>query len=117
MTTDSPLRSRLRAALLEARRARDPATVSTLRTALSALENAEAVPDDGPAAGALEQAPLGAGATEARRRVLTDADERALLDAEIASLHEAEQAYADAVPERAAAAQRAATVLADLRDA
>ena len=40
MTTDSPLRDRLRAALLTARKARDAETVSTLRTALAALENA-----------------------------------------------------------------------------
>ena len=76
MTTDSPLRTRLRAALLEARRARDAETVSTLRTALAALENAEAVPSDA-RAGALEDAPTGVGAAEAERRLLTDADELA----------------------------------------
>jgi hypothetical protein len=117
MTTDSPLRTRIRGALLEARRARDAETVSTLRTALAALENAEAVPADGRAAGAWEQAPVGAGATEARRRVLSDADELAVVDAEIASLHEAGSAYAGSVPERARAARRAAEVLAVLRDA
>ena len=72
MTTDSPLRDRLRSALLEARRARDTEAASTLRTALAALENAEAVPV-GETSGAIEDAPLGAGATEARRRVLSDA--------------------------------------------
>ena len=86
MTTDSPLRTGLRAALLQARRARDAETVSTLRTALAALENAEAVPTAA-RAGAMEQAPVGVGAAEAARRVLSDADELALLDEEIASLH------------------------------
>ncbi|WP_207208586.1 hypothetical protein [Nocardioides oleivorans] len=115
MTTDSPLRSRLRRALLEARRARDAETVSTLRTALAALENAEAVPAEA-TAGALEDAPIGVGATEAPRRVLSDADEVAVLDAEIASLREAGRAYACSVPERAAAARQAAGRLSRLRD-
>ena len=116
MTTDSPLRARLRAAMLDARRARDAETTATLRTALAALENAEAVPSD-VAAGALEDASVGAGTTEVDRRRLSDADERAVLDAEIASLLEAGRAYACSVPERATAARRAADMLARVRDA
>jgi uncharacterized protein len=115
VTTDSPLRTRLRSALLEARRARDAETAATLRTALAALENAEAVPMDA-TAGAIEAAPIGAGATEAPRRELTDADERAVLGAEIASLQEAGRAYACSIPERAAAARQAAGKLTRLRD-
>ena len=45
-----------------------------------------------------------------------DADELAVLDAEIASLLEAGRAYACSVPERAAAARRAAGTLGRLRD-
>jgi uncharacterized protein len=116
MTTDSPLRTRLRAALLAARRARDADTVSALRVALSALENAEAVPTAA-RAGALEDAPSGVGASEAPRRTLTRADELALLDEEIASLHEAGRAFSSSAPERAAAARRAAEVLTGLREA
>ena len=101
-------------ALLEARRARDAENVSTLRTALAALENAEAVPATA-RAGAIEEAPVGAGAAGAARRELSDADELALLDEEIASLHEAARAFADSAPERATAARRAADVLAGLR--
>ncbi|WP_210650245.1 hypothetical protein [Nocardioides sp. SYSU D00065] len=115
MTTDSPLRARLRAALLQARRDRDAETVSTLRTALAALENAEAVPASA-TAGAIEDAPVGVGASEAQRRVLSDADELAVLDAEIASLLEAVRAYASSVPERAAGADRAADTLRALRE-
>ncbi len=115
MTTDSPLRTRLRAALLEARRARDAETVSTLRTALSALENAEAVPTTA-RAGAIEQAPVGAGSAEAARRVLSDTDELALLDEEIASLREAARVLASSAPERSTAVRRAAEVLGDLRE-
>ncbi|RYB91261.1 hypothetical protein EUA06_07980 [Nocardioides glacieisoli] len=116
MTTDSPLRDRLRAALLTARKARDAETVSTLRTALAALENAEAVPT-ARTSGAIEHAPVGVGATEAQRRVLSDADEVAVLDVEIASLEKAGRTYADSVPERAAAARRAVRALTDLREA
>ena len=114
MTTDSPLRDRLRSALLEARRARDTEAASTLRTALAALVYAEAVPV-GETSGAIEDAPLGAGATEARRRVLSDADELAVLDAEISSLEDAGRAYAASVPERAVAAREAAARLGALR--
>lgn len=113
MTTASPLRDRLRAALLQARKDRDAETVSTLRTALAALENAEAVPSNA-SAGALEDAPVGVGATEADRRVLSDDEERAVLATEIASLHEARRAYACSVPERAIVARRAAQTLSGL---
>lgn len=113
--TKSPLRSRLRTALLEARKGGDADTVSTLRTALAALENAEAVPT-ATAAGAIEAAPTGVGATEAVRRVLTDADEQAVLDAEIASLEEAARAYDRSVPERAESARVAVGVLTRLRE-
>lgn len=116
MTTASPLRDRLRAALLDARRARDAETVATLRTALAALENAEAVPV-GRTSGAIGDASVGVGTTEARRGVLSDADEIVVLDDEIASLEEADRAYADSVPERAAAARRAAQTLTGLREA
>jgi hypothetical protein len=68
------------------------------------------------AAGALESAPLGAGAAEAPRRELSAADELAVLDAEIVSLREAESAYAASVPERADAARRAVQVLSGLRE-
>ena len=114
MTTDSPLRTRLRTALLGARRDRDAGTVSALRTAIAALENAEAVPAP-QRDGALEGAPVGVGSSEARRRVLDEADELAVLDAEIEAHREAERAYADVAPDRAEAARRAARTLTDLR--
>ena len=85
-------------------------------TTLAALENAEAVPTAA-SAGAIEQAPVGAGAAEAARRVLSDADELTLLDEEIASLHEAGRAFSSSAPDRAAAARRAAGTLSALRDA
>ena len=116
MTTESPLRSRLRAALLQARRARDTAATSTLRSVLSHLENAEAVPVvDVPAAGAWEESVVGVGSTDAPRRELTQADEVAILEAELASLREARSVYADIAPHRAEAARAAITLLEGLR--
>lgn len=60
-------------------RARDKAAVSALRATLAALDNAEAVPvDEAQLRGlALEESPVGAGATEAVRRELS---ERAVAD-------------------------------------
>ncbi|WP_189704916.1 hypothetical protein [Streptomyces anandii] len=55
-------------------RARDKTAVSALRATLAALDNAEAVPvaDAGQRVSALEQSPVGAGATEAARRELSE---------------------------------------------
>jgi uncharacterized protein YqeY len=64
----------MRQALPEAMRARDKAAVSALRSALAALDNAEAVPQDGsgPHGLAVEHSPVGVGATEAARRELSE---------------------------------------------
>lgn len=55
-------------------RARDKAAVSALRTTLAALDNAEAVPvEEALTRGmALEESPVGVGATEAARRELSE---------------------------------------------
>jgi uncharacterized protein YqeY len=64
----------MRRALPEAMRARDKSAVSALRTALAAVDNAEAVPVEGATmhGPALEQSPVGAGAAEAVRRELSE---------------------------------------------
>lgn len=66
----------LRRALSEAIRARDAAAVSALRSALAAIENAEAVD------GADVTASTGVGSTEVARRSLTDSEVQELVDAE-----------------------------------
>lgn len=55
-------------------RARDKVTVRALRATLAALDNAEAVPVDAAElrGSALEHSPVGAGATEAARRELSE---------------------------------------------
>jgi uncharacterized protein YqeY len=80
------VRARLRLALTGALRARDAIAVSALRSALSAIGNAEAV-DPGPAAvGAggpyVAGAATGLGATAARRRSLSPAKAEQIVRAE-----------------------------------
>jgi uncharacterized protein YqeY len=82
------LRDRLRGALPEAMKARDTVAVAALRSALAAIDNAEAVgaaqvpPGSGRAdiAGAV----VGVGAAEVERRSLTDAQVEELVRAEVA---------------------------------
>jgi uncharacterized protein YqeY len=80
------VRARLRLALTGALRARDAIAVSALRSALSAIGNAEAV-DPGPAAAGADGpyvagAATGLGATEARRRSLSPAEAEQVVRAE-----------------------------------
>jgi uncharacterized protein YqeY len=110
--TRSALRERLRADLTGAIKGRDKATAGVLRVALAALENAEAVDL---AAGAdrnlaIEQIPVGAGATEARRRALTEAQELELLAAEMAERESAAEQY-----DRAGQSARAEQLRAESR--
>ncbi|WP_432093362.1 hypothetical protein [Streptomyces sp. bgisy100] len=95
-------------------RARDKASVSALRATLAALDNAEAVPVDeaevrGPA---LEQSPVGAGATEAVRRELSECDVVDVVRAEITErLDVTAQLTAPAHADRAAQLRAEAAVL------
>ena len=71
------LRGRMASALTDAMRARDRVAVTALRSALSAVGNAEAVPVDTlPPAGAAETAASGVGVADAPRRELTEQDVR-----------------------------------------
>ena len=92
MTTS--LRDRLRAALPTAMKSRDKTAVAALRSALAALDNAEAVKtDERTAKGqAVEQVAIGAGTTEVDRRVLTEPEVTALVRHEVT---ERENAAAD----------------------
>jgi uncharacterized protein YqeY len=85
--TTQPLRVRLRTELTPAMRARDTVAITAIRSALAAIDNAEAVPGeelrtstgDGPIAGAR----LGLGAGEAQRRELTEQDVADIVGSEI----------------------------------
>jgi uncharacterized protein YqeY len=72
------MRARMRADLTAAVKARVPVAIAALRSALAAIENAEAVPLESPTVvGA-----IGVGAAEAERRQLSEEDVRAIVDHE-----------------------------------
>jgi uncharacterized protein YqeY len=112
------LRVRLRQALPEAMRARDKTAVSALRSTLAALDNAEAVPERAEdARAALEQAPVGVGVTEARRRELSEPAVAEVVRAEADErLEVAEQLTAPEHAERVARLRAEAAVLLGFLD-
>lgn len=93
--------------------------MSALRTTLAALDNAEAVPVDEtePSGSAIEQSPVGAGATEVARRELNDREVADIVRAEATErLHAAAQLTAPAHADRAARLRAEADVLLNLVD-
>ncbi len=99
------LRDRLRAGLRDAMRARDKPVVAAIRSALAAIDNAEAVPldpsDDRHRAGAVEASAVGVGAAEAERRVLTEGEVVAVVELEVRERMQAVAAVGEHSPERA----------------
>jgi uncharacterized protein YqeY len=80
--TESPLRAAVRDALTVAMKDRDRVATSALRSALAAIDNAEAVdvsltPPEQP--GVIAGGVVGLGAGEVARRTVTDDDVRAIL--------------------------------------
>lgn len=113
--TEEPLRERLRNALMKARKERDTTATTALRSAIAAVDNAEAIPAEAmPAAGAIEAAPLGVGASEAARRQLSEEDIAAILRREVAEREEAAAQIDATHPERAGKLLSEAAVLAAL---
>lgn len=110
-------RARLREALLSARKDRDAARVSALRSALSAIDNAE-TPDgarvDAPSSGTIAGGVVGLGAAEVARRELSDAQIRALMQGEIDERLAAASQIDRTHTERAATLRTEAAVLGDL---
>jgi hypothetical protein len=93
MADEAALRARLRRALTNAMKQRDPTAVTALRTALSAIDNSEAVArpeppsDDG--SGAIAGAVHGVGRSEALRRNLTEGE---ILDVVVDQIDERDHA-------------------------
>lgn len=115
MSSDQDLRQRLRVALVSAMKARDTVATPALRSALSAIDNAEAVPVGSEALKglAIEEAAIGAGATEAARRTLTETDIEAVVRADIDERTAAALEYERAnQPERAEVLRAQAQILA-----
>ena len=76
-------------------RARDRAAVAVLRSTLAAIDNAEAVAvkSSGGQGLAIEQTPLGVGAAEVERRVLTDEQVEDIVRTEVAEREAAARDY------------------------
>lgn len=109
------VRVRMRQALPQAMRARDKVAVSALRATLAALDNAEAVPAGSSGlrgSAAIEESPVGAGATEVARRELSEHDTADIVRAEIAErLKAAAELTAPAHADRAERLRAEAAVL------
>jgi uncharacterized protein YqeY len=85
------MRERLRRTLRDALRSRDAVAAGALRAALSAIDNAEAVPAEPD--GWLPPAGIGVGSTEVARRELTEDDMVRIVRAEVADRHAAAAQY------------------------
>ncbi|MET8774867.1 hypothetical protein ABZV58_07550 [Nocardia sp. NPDC004654] len=79
-----PLRARLRAALPAAMKTRDRHVDAAVRSALGAIDNAEAIEIGDARAGAIEDSVAGLGGAEVERRQLSEADIQGIVRAEIA---------------------------------
>ena len=120
-------RANLRTALLAARKDRDTARVSALRSALSAIDNAGAVPTatlgsatpvdvnlDAPQSGTIAGGVVGLGAAEVARVELSDEQICELVQGEIDERLDAASAIDTTHSERAASLRAEAAVLTEL---
>jgi uncharacterized protein YqeY len=102
------LRSMLRSDLVAAMKARQPEVVSALRTAIAAIDNAEAIEVHDSvevrASRHFAGAQAGVGSTEAARRVLSIGEVRSLLEAQVSDRIAEADRY-DALNQRAAASR------------
>lgn len=113
--TGEPVRAALRAAIVAAMKQRDREATAVYRTALAAIDNAEAVPlGEQGRAGAIEQSPVGVGRAEAPRRELTEPDMADIVRRDAHERLAAAAAVAAANPDAAERLRRAARLLLDL---
>lgn len=117
MTAAQHWRTTLRDALLVARKDRDAARVSALRSALSAIDNAE-IPDDArvdaPSSATIAGGVVGLGAAEVARRELSDAQIRSLVQGEVDERLAAAKQIGATHTARAATLRTEAAVLSDM---
>ncbi|MBZ4497008.1 MULTISPECIES: hypothetical protein [unclassified Dermacoccus] len=105
------IRTILHQALRTSRQMRDRDATSALRSALAAIDNAEAVHVDGPGAGSIEASAVGAGATDVPRRELSEAEMVDIVGTEIDELARAATLVATSAPDEAARLRGQAEVL------
>lgn len=116
-TDPTSVTSALRSALARAMAQRDRTSVAVYRTALSAIDNAAAVPlGNEQRAGAIEAAAVGVGRTEVGRRLLTPDDEVHILEQEIRERRAAADAVAVTRPDTARKLRNEAALLQTLLD-
>lgn len=111
------LRQALRAALTPALKGKDRTAVSAIRSALSAIDNAEAVPTPPGSVPTPSQAPtgvLGVGAADVPRRELSATEIDTIVATEIQERREAADQVAATHPDRAATLRAEADVLAGI---
>ena len=110
-----PIRDRLRAALRTAMKARDTLAVDAIRTALAAIDNAEAVEIADTTAFSVSRiagSVAGVASTEVPRRSLTEAEMAELVEREAADRRSAAEGYEqEGYPKRAAELRDSAAVL------
>ncbi len=97
---------------------RDRAALAVYRTALAAIDNAEAVPlAEEHRAGAVELSPVGVGRTDAQRRSLTEQDMTEIVRREAQDRRATADSLAHANPGAAQQLRGEASLLSDLLDA
>ncbi len=117
MTDDlpAPIRDRLRAALRTSMKARDQLAVDAIRTALAAIDNAEAVEIADTTAFSVSRiagSVAGVAAAEVPRRSLTETEMAELVEREAADRRSAAEGYEqEGYPKRAAELRDSAAVL------
>jgi uncharacterized protein len=92
------MRSRMRQDLTAALKARDQTAVAALKSALAAIDNAEAVADDGThsresSSAHIAGATAGAGSSDVPRRMLSEAEMQAIVRGQLEERHEAADLY------------------------
>ncbi len=111
----APIRDRLRAALRTAMKSRDTLAVDAIRTALAAIDHAEAVEIADTTTFSVSRiagSVAGVGATEVPRRSLTEAEMAELVEREAADRRSAAEGYEqEGYPRRAAELRDSAAVL------
>lgn len=109
-----PLREVLGEALVTARKEHNDTATSALRSALAAIDNATAVHALEHRAGAIEETPVGVGATEVAGRELTESDVHQLVQAEIDEHLNAADQHTATHAERASDLRRQAEILREI---
>jgi uncharacterized protein YqeY len=107
-------RSELRRRLVSARKERDAVRTSSLRSALSAIDNGETPDGPVPSAGAIADSATGPGAAEVARRELSEEQIRDLIQREVDERRGAASQLDRSRPERAAGLREEAEVLEDV---